>query len=155
MSECFVCGVWCQMPTIALVLARLSTLPPSFPRSFKITYFPLPHPPPSLSCKINFCQTPTPLGVWHLKLIWLKVVTMVIEFSEIKVIYKKYFLYEMGKYIFQIIFAVNLHLKLCLCPAKLLGNANFALPNYGAIPTLPSKLSEPSYFDPQNHRACT
>ena len=50
-------------------------------------------------------------------------------------------------------FAVNLHLKLCLCPAKLWSNADFAPQNYGAMQTLPHRITEPSYFSPQNHRA--
>ena len=59
----------------------------------------------------------------------------------------------MGKYNVSIIFAVDLHLKLCLCPAKLLSHADLAPQNYGAMQTLPRKITEPYYFAPQNHGA--
>ena len=42
-------------------------------------------------------------------------------------------------------------LNLCLCPAKLWSNADFAPQNYGAMQTLPRKIMEPSYFAPQNN----
>ena len=48
--------------------------------------------------------------------------------------------------------AVFLLLNLCLCPAKLWSNADFAPQNYGAMRTLPRKITEPSFFAPQNHR---
>ena len=51
------------------------------------------------------------------------------------------------------IFSVNLHFKLCLCPAKLWSNADFGPQNYGAMQTLPRKITEPSHASQQNHRA--
>ena len=59
----------------------------------------------------------------------------------------------MRKSKFQIIFAVFLPLKLCLCPAKLWGNADFAPQNYGAMQTLPCKIMEPLFFAPQKYGA--
>ena len=46
-----------------------------------------------------------------------------------------------------------LHLKLCLCPAKLLINVDFAPQNDGAMQTLPRKITETSFFAPQNDGA--
>ena len=67
---------------------------------------------------------------------------------------------------------VPLHLKLSLCSAKSWSNADFAQLNYGvmqtlphkiteqcrlcpvkswSLHTLPRKITEPSYFDPQNY----
>ena len=65
----------------------------------------------------------------------------------------KYLLKEMITFNLWIIFAVNLHWKLCLCLAKSWSNADFAPQNYGAMMTLPRKILEPSYFAPQNHGA--
>ena len=59
----------------------------------------------------------------------------------------------MGKLNLWKIFAVNLHLKLCLGPKHLWSHANVALQRYEAMQTLPRKITEPSYFAPQNHRA--
>ena len=50
-------------------------------------------------------------------------------------------------------FAVNLHFKLCLCPAKLWINNDFAPQNYGAMQTVPREITKPTYVAPQNHRA--
>ena len=59
------------------------------------------------------------------------------------------------------IFAVFLPLNLCLCPAKLGRNTDFAPQNYGVMQTLPHKIMEPlffarkikesSFFAPQNY----
>ena len=50
-------------------------------------------------------------------------------------------------------FPVILHLKLCLCPAKLWSNPDFAPQNNGAMRTLPRKITEPVYVALKNHRA--
>ena len=47
--------------------------------------------------------------------------------------------------------SVNFHFKLCLCPAKLWSNTDFAPQNYGAMQTLPRKITEPLLFALQNH----
>ena len=59
----------------------------------------------------------------------------------------------MGKDHFKVILPVNLHLKMCLCLTKLWSNSDFAPQNDGAMPTLQRKITEPSYFAPQNPRA--
>ena len=58
-------------------------------------------------------------------------------------------MFEFFKDYIQIIFSLGLHLKLCLCPAKLWSNADFDSQNYGAMQTQPREITEPSYFAPQ------
>ena len=45
-------------------------------------------------------------------------------------------------------FAVFLFLKLCLCPAKLWSNANFASQNHEAMQTFFRKIMDPLFFFP-------
>ena len=65
----------------------------------------------------------------------------------------KIYLNRNGKIQFVDHYSVNVHLKPCLCHAKLWRNADFAPKNYGAMQTLPRKIMEPSYFAPRNYGA--
>ena len=60
----------------------------------------------------------------------------------------KIFYNRKRKSIYKIIFAVFLPLNLCLCPAKLWSNADFAPQNYWGMQTLPRKIMEQCRFCP-------